>query len=517
VARVAHCRFLKAAARREPDRRTLEKRAAANSLGQSVVLAINVVTRQSGSNTSAPIDLCRSFANPERLRGARGEFFGNAVMLMGKSPSACSVDERKTSRPACRLAIMAVLLGLAACNPVETWRDMTGASRNDPDPETTPNTRNLAAGEAADYPNLATVPPPPIRAMTAAERDKLTQSLIADRANARHTDEQLRAGFAAAPAAPPPPPPPSPTPATEPGDAQSGSVAAPPPASTVPSSGAPAPYSIIPTPEGAAGGNPAVPGPGPSAAAKPSTAAGAAGEQLAAPPPGTRVARAGGKTPAEGPGQGLRKQGEPPEPAPMESTLEVPQARTTPQPEQIQPAPPAPLLPPTPRVASTGNPLPGGLAAGGALAPPPSPEAKGSAGFEPPPTAPELPPLPPTRSAAAGPGKGGPKSPAPVGKPIAEIKFRADSTSLTDRDRKTLETVVPLYQENPGKVRIVGYAGPEGGAVEQLNSFRAALDRAQAVAAALTDAGIPSDKIQVEAAPAGANSGESRAEVLLEH
>jgi hypothetical protein len=62
-----------------------------------------------------------------------------------------------------------------------------------------------------------------------------------------------------------------------------------------------------------------------------------------------------------------------------------------------------------------------------------------------------------------------------------------------------------------------GYAGAGSGAVEQLNSYRAALDRAQAVTAALTQAGIPSDEIQVEAAPAGANSDDSRAEVLLEH
>ena len=57
-----------------------------------------------------------------------------------------------------------------------------------------------------NYPNLATVPPPPTRAMTATEREKLTQSLVADRANARYSNEQLRAGFTAASAAPPPPP-----------------------------------------------------------------------------------------------------------------------------------------------------------------------------------------------------------------------------------------------------------------------------------------------------------------------
>jgi outer membrane protein OmpA-like peptidoglycan-associated protein len=118
---------------------------------------------------------------------------------------------------------------------------------------------------------------------------------------------------------------------------------------------------------------------------------------------------------------------------------------------------------------------------------------------------------------AAGEAKASPKSPVPVSTPVTEIKFGGDSTSLTDKDKQTLETVLPIYQQNPGKVRIVGYAGSGGGAVEQLNSYRTALDRAQAVAAALKQAGIPSDKIEVEAAPGGANSGENRAEVLLEH
>jgi len=49
------------------------------------------------------------------------------------------------------------------------------------------------------------------------------------------------------------------------------------------------------------------------------------------------------------------------------------------------------------------------------------------------------------------------------------------------------------------------------------DGFQAALDRAQAVAAALAKAGIPRDKILIEAAPVGEDSGQSRAEVLLEH
>ena len=423
---------------------------------------------------------------------------------------------KRRRRPPPRLAVLAVLLGLSACNPVDTWRDLTGISRNDPDPETTPNTKNLAAGEASDYPNLATVPAPPVRALTAAEREKLTQSLIADRANARHTDEQLRAGFPSLAAAPPPPPG---APGSQP---EQGAAASPPEPAPVaaaavgPSALAAAP-SAAPTRSGAASERPAKPPSSPSGEPTLVSVAGAAGEKPTIPPPGAApgAARGGGKAPAE-PGQGLRKQGEPPEPGPLESSLQVPQARATPQPEQIEPAPPPPQLPPTPKVATAPTPLPGGLAAGGALAPMPLPQAKNTAGYEPPPAAPELPP-PPSRTAAAAGGKEASKPPPRSGTPVAEIKFGADSTSLTDKDRRTLEAVLPKYQENPGKVRIVGYAGAASGAVEQLDSYRTALDRAQTVAAALTKAGIPPDKIQVEAAPQSENSGESRAEVLLEH
>ena len=116
-------------------------------------------------------------------------------MALGKARYRGRGFDRKLGRRALQGVVAAVLLGLGACNPIEGYRHLTGASKNDPDPATTPNTQNLAAGEKSPYPNLATVPPPPTQALTTAELDKLTQSLIADRKNAKYTSEQLQAGF----------------------------------------------------------------------------------------------------------------------------------------------------------------------------------------------------------------------------------------------------------------------------------------------------------------------------------
>ena len=376
-------------------------------------------------------------------------------MVLSKPPSPRRGGEKSLRREVHRVAMLVAMLGLVACNPVETWRDWTGASRNDPDPETARNNQNLAAGEAADYPNLASVPPPPNRALTAAQREKLTQSLIADRTNAKYTDERLRAGFPAVSAAAPPPPPPPVPEVVNAAPAKPGGSAAPPPAP------APAP-------------------------------APASGEALAAPAPGS--------------GQVLRKSGEPPEPGPMESSLEMPKVRSTPNPEQIQAAPPPPYPTPAPTAA---NAAPATPRLQSPPAPAPLPAALDSTAYQAPPPPPVLAPL-------GGSGRAVRKAPGAAAGPVAEIRFAADSTSLSAEDRQTIGKIVPLYQQNPGRIRIIGYAGAGSGAVEALNSFRAALDRAQAVAAALTQAGIPSDRIAVEAAPSGSNTPENRAEVLLE-
>jgi len=384
-------------------------------------------------------------------------------MVLGK-PRCCGRDGRtKARRRAWRAAVVAMLLGLGACNPIETYRNLTGASKNDPNPATTPNTKNLAAGGQSPYPNLATVPPPPTREMTMAEVDKLTQSLIADRRNAKYTTEQLQAGFnvGAGPAPPPPPAAPAAAPKPTPAPAIAASAAAP-------------------------------------------------GQAASTTPAATKVTNA--TSAATGP----RKPGEPPAPGPMESSLQTPQIPSLPQPQQSEPAPPPPPLLHAPAAASAPH-LPG------PPAPAPMPAALASAQFEPPPPPPVLPPASAGQTASraasvAATGKARASASAPpVDTPVAQIDFAANSTTLSAADRQSLGSIVPLYRSHPGKVRVVGYSGVGSSADQQLNGFQAALDRAQTVADALAKAGIPADKILVEAAPTGSDSGQSRAEVLFEH
>src|SRR5690348_570237 len=168
-------------------------------------------------------------------------------------------------------AALLLAAGLGACNPVDTWRSITGISRNDPDPDTTPNTQNLAKAEGQPYPNLAGVPAPPVPTMTAAERDKLAKSLVADRANARYNGETLQPGFPANATVPPPPPPPPPAPKPAATPPPSPAAAAAPPAPAEPVK--PPPAEPATPPPAAAGTPPAAEPANPPPAAGPAAAA----------------------------------------------------------------------------------------------------------------------------------------------------------------------------------------------------------------------------------------------------
>jgi hypothetical protein len=377
-------------------------------------------------------------------------------------------------------AILVLLLALSGCHPIETYRSWVGVSANDPNPETTPNSKNLAAGDARGYPNLATVPPPPTQALTTAQLNKLTQDLIADRTNAKYTSEHLQAQFDES-AAPPPPPPAAP-------------------------------------PRSVAGATP----PAPAIAGQPPAAAAATTPPVAKSPaaqPGTNPGAAGSAATAllGTSGKGARKPGQPPEPEPMESTLQSPQIASLPQPQAGQPAPPPPRELSAPAAANPAATAPGAHLPGPPPVPP-MPAAIGSAKFQPAPPPPNLPPPEPVRTAtAAGSGKTSkPPPPAAAFTKVADIAFSGTTTTLNEAERQTLDNILPRYRTKPGLVRVVGYAGVASNATEQLNSYQTALNRAQAVANGLTKAGIPANKIQVEAAPSGSDAGQGRAEILFE-
>ena len=96
-------------------------------------------------------------------------------------------------------AVMALALGGCssipdAANPVEWYRSASGWVSSDKPVTPTPNATDdkMKAAQAQGTPNLASVPDRPARASTPAERQALTQGLIADRENAKYTDDDLQ-------------------------------------------------------------------------------------------------------------------------------------------------------------------------------------------------------------------------------------------------------------------------------------------------------------------------------------
>jgi len=330
--------------------------------------------------------------------------------------------------PTAALAGSAIVIGLTGCSPIDSYRSFVGVNLNDPDPKTSLFTQNLAAGEAMAYPNLATVPPPPTRATTTAERQKLTETLVANRTEA----EASAAATAQAPS----------------------SVIL---ASTKPRDFAPCKTPMTPSPAAAS-----------------------------APPP-------------RAPQSHQRKPGEPPEPQPQESSLQMPEVRAVPDPEMPCAALPAPNIPPPPSLAAA------------PMTPPPETVMAGTP--VPPPPVPVIPDIPPALAAAK------PPLNRPVAAtPVAALQLSGMPPGIDANGRAQIERVAALYREQPRTVKIVGYAaaapaGAPGG--EPLAGYHAALERAQAVAAALRAAGIPADKLQAEAAPADNAGSAARVEIQL--
>lgn len=189
-----------------------------------------------------------------------------------------------------------------------------------------------------------------------------------------------------------------------------------------------------------------------------------------------------------------------PQQPPAESTLASPTIPTTPQ-GQVPPPPP-----PTPEVART--------------SPPPAPTIPSAAPAAPP-AAPQL--TPPAGVRAGGQPSVAMRTPAkaqnPVSVSVGDVAFAQGSSDLAETQRSALAEIAGLYKQTGGDIRIVGHSEPghSNDAIRQrIAGLDLALDRANAVAQALTKMGVPAHNIRVEAAPVGAQE-RPRAEVFMEY
>lgn len=117
-----------------------------------------------------------------------------------------------------------------------------------------------------------------------------------------------------------------------------------------------------------------------------------------------------------------------------------------------------------------------------------------------------------------------------VGGQVAVIYFGHGSAGLDSRDRQVLRDVAGIQRQRGGTLRVVGHASGRAAAKNalrrRLSNFEMSLRRAEAVAEALEDMGVPGERIVVEArsanepvyqetAPSG-EAGNRRAEIFLQ-
>jgi outer membrane protein OmpA-like peptidoglycan-associated protein len=398
-----------------------------------------------------------------------------------------------------------VVLALGGCssvpdavNPVEWYRSATGTSSTGSAAKPSATDPKMTEAQARTTPNLASVPARPTRASTPAERQALTQGLVADRENAKYTDDDLQPRTQATAAAPRPAAPASPAPAPP--------SAAPPAAAAPAPTPAPAPAAAAPPPPPAA----AAPRPEPTATQPVAPPPPPVMPQVATSPPPAPAARA---APSAPPPPATARPAPAPPPAAAAPRPQAPAAASAPGVDQVY----RQQLARSESVVQLRQP-----AAEPPLPPPAQPRRIGALQH----TAREQP-----RSQVA--YVGGVTGAAPPalrpGEPVASILFGEGSARLGAADRETLARVAAIAQELGRTVRVVGHAGRPGGGEgtkRELAEFSLSLDRANAVAQELMRNGIPAERLVVAAVgdaeplviagSAAAEAPNRRAEVFIE-
>lgn len=414
------------------------------------------------------------------------------------------IQVRTSFAPSSRKAIsLAALLMLGACETTDKIVDTVNPTNwFSSESEQTAQSAPPPADPNAAYPRIGPIEPAPPKPAIADEAAELRSSLIADKNNARYTDQVLRAQTepamreqqAAALSAAPPSPASIPQASPRTQSAASGSTAAaitPPPARPAAAASATAP-TPVPVP---------VPVPTAVATAATSGSAGAAAAPVPVPVPAPVATQtAASATPAA---------------APTPARAAAPAPAPEPLPARPSPAP-APAPAPTPAANQT--------AALDRPSPPPQ-----AASISNPPAAVAAAPVP-----APAPAPAQPKAQAAQAQPklIAHIFFGDGGATLSDADRDVLRQVAAIYRQSGGKgVVLVGHSSGRNGTKDALQgnlvNFKLSLDRATSVGSILVGFGLPRDVVKIDARGASepkydestqnGEAGNRRVDVFIEY
>lgn len=394
--------------------------------------------------------------------------------------------------------VVAGMLGLTGCssvpdavNPVEWYRgasDTVGGWFDDDEPASASTAGDPGPSPDSAYPNLSAVPQRPTPSTTPAEREALRTGLVADRSNARHLEQ--------------------------------------PGAQAAPASASPAPRAVEP-----AGSPPPPPASAPQAAAPQASAPQAAAPQAAAPP----APAAARPTAPSGEQSALWPNRPPPETPGLRpsTTGRVGDSITrgaTPAPDPVaRPAQSQTAESQTAESQTAARPAAGRTtydsAGSGTRAPAPRSEPA-TAAATPAPSASSQSVI--VNEDAIG---GAPVAASFSGQPYlaSTIYFGHGSSLVTAGERAALAEVARAAAARGGAVRVIGHASSRTAELtlrdHDVANFSISLKRAQAVANVLISAGVPAERVMVEALsdaqpefyevmPSG-EAGNRRVEVVL--
>lgn len=372
----------------------------------------------------------------------------NKDLQLMKSDRDRIPESRKVVRFARAAAPLAAVFLLAGCSSTPDWADPTEWFSSDSGAKTS-ESATKTPGEGKDFPNLASVPERP-KAPSEEERKQLADSLTADRENAEYSKDVIRRQSAAS-VPPPPPPPPS-----------ASSVAA---AAAAAASGA-----ATVAPAAASAALPVPPAARPPVVPAPTTA-----------PP----AQAARSVPATGQALSQAPASRPPQFAPRPPSPVAPAAgANSVAPLAVRPGPNARS------VARIGNPSfgapPGDIAAALGAGSPQQPAV--SRFGAPPPRV--------SGTFSNGTAAGG-------AEPLATVRFKAGSASLTGNARQQVRRIADMFKQRGGAIRVEGHASSRTRNMDpvqhHLVNFNVSLNRANAVARELVRQGVPSESVFVAA------------------